>query len=102
MKKICVITSIILCLLLITINVFVITGGADNNDTVVITLSFFGPRWDIDGNGICNTYDVSTLVGDYGATGSPEWIRSDIDGDGAVSTYDVSILVGHYGGSWLS
>lgn len=83
-------------------NLLVISGGADNNDKIVITLEFYGPDWDINHDGICDTYDVSLLVGYYGDTGQPHWIRSDINRDGVIDTYDVSILVGHYGDRWLT
>ena len=90
--------SIIICLLLIA-NTLVITGGADEN--ITITITYYGPDWDITHDGICDTYDVSSLVGSYGDTGDPHWIRQDINRDGVVDTYDVSLIVAHYGDTWL-
>jgi hypothetical protein len=92
----------IICLLLIAMNLLVISGGADNNDKIVITLSNFGPRWDINQDGIEDTYDISILVSHYGMSGPPSWIGADVNEDGYVDTYDASIEVTHYGQRWLS
>ena len=94
--------SIVICLLLIAMNMLVITGGADNNDNITINLSYYGPTWDINNDGILDTYDISMLVAEYGSSGEPHWLRSDVNSDGVIDTYDVAIEVAHYGQRWLS
>jgi hypothetical protein len=79
---------------------------ADDNDDVVVTLSFYGPNWDINHDGDTNYLDVSSLVSHYGDTAPPRprnesQYRYDINGDGVVNYLDVSSLVSHYGEGWL-
>ena len=93
--------SIFICLFLIA-NALVITGGADDNDTIIINIHNFGPRWDINQDGICDGFDVSMLVAHYKETGSPGWLSADINLDGIIDTYDVSAIVNHFGESWIS
>ena len=105
MKKICVIA--IVCLFLITTTLgtklLVISGGADDlSQNITINIAFYGPSWDINHDGVEDTYDISLLVSNYGLSGLPGWIRSDVNGDGTIDTYDVSIEVTHYGQAWIS
>lgn len=82
---------------------------ADDSDDVIVTLSFYGPYWDINHDGDTNYLDVSSLVSHYGDTGIPprpsrnnSVYRWDITGDGVVNYLDVSSLVSHYGEEWLT
>jgi hypothetical protein len=96
MKKIC-ITLIMLSILMVA---FALPCGADGNDSVIITIDFYGPTWDINNDGITDALDVSLLVAHYGEEGTPGWIPEDINKNGIVDAFDVSYLVASYGETW--
>ena len=78
---------------------------ADN--TVVVTLAFYGPNQDINHDGYINYLDASSLVSHYGniVPRRPRYdgdYRYDINGDGVVNYLDVSSLVSHYGERWTA
>lgn len=52
----------------------------------------FTPRFedaDIDGDGYVSMSDFSAVVGHYGETGPPGWIKEDINRDGIVDEKDM-------------
>ena len=58
------------------------------------------PVWDINGDGICNIYDL-VLIGNYwGETGAPGWIPEDLNQDGVINIYDLVILGNDWGQTW--
>jgi len=50
---------------------------------------------DIPGNQV-NEYDYNVLVGDFGKTGAPGWIKADIIKNGKVDEFDYNVLVGDF------
>ncbi|OGG34940.1 hypothetical protein A2363_01825 [Candidatus Gottesmanbacteria bacterium RIFOXYB1_FULL_47_11] len=44
-----------------------------------------------------NEFDYNVLVGDFGKTGSPGWIKADIIKNGKVDEFDYNALVGNFG-----
>ncbi|OGG34941.1 hypothetical protein A2363_01830 [Candidatus Gottesmanbacteria bacterium RIFOXYB1_FULL_47_11] len=51
---------------------------------------------DTPGNQV-NEYDYNVLVGDFGKTGTPGWIKADIIKNGKVDEFDYNALVGEIG-----
>jgi hypothetical protein len=95
MKKIC-ITLLVLSIMMVA---FALPCGADPE--INIHISYYGPAWDINHDGITDAIDVSLLVVHYGEEGTSGWIREDINKNGAVDAFDVSYLVVNYGDTWL-
>ena len=76
-------------------------AGAGPTDVIDVTLAFYGPFEDINHDGFINYLDASNLVGHYGESGVPGWIRADINRDGTVNAPDASSLVSNYLEAWL-
>jgi len=74
---------------------------AGPTDDIDVELSYFGPYWDINHDGVTNYLDASILVNRYGQSGTPGWVRADIVRDGDVDGLDVSSFVFHYLEGWL-
>ena len=51
---------------------------------------------DVNGDGVVNILDIGEIINNYGATGSPGWIRSDLNGDGVINILDIGIVVNNY------
>lgn len=95
MKMIC-ITLVMLSIMMVA---FALPCGADQE--IIIDVSFYGPNWDINHDGLADGMDVSRLVCHYGDEGPPGWIREDINDNSAVDGPDVSLLVTYYGDKWI-
>ena len=78
---------------------FTLPNGTLDSKTVAFTVGE-GPRWDINGDGVCNIYDLVLLGNYWGETGAPGWIPEDINQDGFVNIYDLVILGNHWGETW--
>ena len=81
----------------VTYNWYVNVSDGLSNVTGPLWNFHTSQAWDINEDRFIDTYDVSLLVANYGASliaGSQGW---DINNDGVVDTYDVSTLVSHYG-----
>jgi len=70
-------------------------------ESLVVTVEYYGPAWDINHEGVVNYLDISSLISHYGESGSPGFVRDDIDNSGQVNYLDISVLISHYGESWL-
>ena len=68
-------------------------SGLTNN-----TFDFYRLMGDMDGNGLVNIADFSTMVGTFlRATTDPAYLGADdLDGDGAIGIGDISQLVGNF------
>ena len=44
-----------------------------------------------------NEYDYNVLVGEFGKTGTPGWIKADIIKNGKVDEFDYNALVENFG-----
>ena len=62
------------------------------------TYDFFRLMGDMDGNGLVNIADFSTMVGTFlRATTDPAYLGADdLDGDGAIGIADINLLVGNF------
>ena len=62
------------------------------------TYDFFRLLGDMDGNGLVNIADFSTIVGTFlRATSDPAYLGAgDLDGDGTVGIADINLLVGNF------
>jgi hypothetical protein len=99
MKKIC--TAILIVLTLIGLNAIPFSS-ADSIQILEIDLYTYGPRWDINNDGIADTLDVSLLTNEYGnESATPGWIREDIVENAKVDIEDISMYTKHHGESWL-
>jgi hypothetical protein len=67
-------------------------------ETLVITQE--QPRWDLNGDGICNIGDVVVVGLHWGETGIPRWIMQDLNSDGVINIGDVVVLGLHWGEMW--
>ena len=62
------------------------------------TYDFFRLLGDMDGNGLVNIADFSTMVGTFlRATSDPAYLGADdLDGDGTIGIADINLLVGNF------
>ena len=62
------------------------------------TYDFFRLMGDMDGNGLVNIADFSTMVGTFlRATNDPAYLGADdLDGDGTIGIADINLLVGNF------
>lgn len=92
-------------LVVLSLSIFFISliplAGADSDDVINVSLSYFGPYEDINHDGVINYLDASNLVSHYGQSGPPGWIRADINKDGSVNVPDASSVVSNYLEAWL-
>ena len=58
------------------------------------------PNWDINNDGVCDTYDKILISSHYGETSVPGWIREDIDNNGQIQVLDIVLSSLHYGETW--
>jgi hypothetical protein len=75
-----------------------------NTQELDMDVSYYGPNYDINHDGLGNALDVSSLVSSYGDSGDPNHFtfREDINRDGVVNALDVSGLVSNYGSKWTT
>lgn len=90
-----------LVVLLLSCCLIPIISSAVATDTIDLTLSYYGPIWDINHDGFTNYLDLSAISSVYGVAGPPGWTRSDINDDGTIGYLDLSFLSTHYGETWL-
>ena len=69
-----------------------VPGGLTN------TFDFYRLMGDMDGNGLVNIADFSTMVGSFlRATTDPAYLGADdLDGDGTIGIADINLLVGNF------
>lgn len=75
-------------------------NGAGSTGSTPASQNFFTPpapcSGDINGDGSTNTADLTVLLGNFGATVTPN-TNGDFDGDGVVTTADLTIFLGNFG-----
>jgi hypothetical protein len=62
-----------------------------------ITEPIVAPRWDVNGDHVCNVLDLIMEGNHIGETGTSGWITEDINRDGIINVLDL-INVGDYMG----
>jgi hypothetical protein len=80
-----------------------VTTYTFNNVTTNHTISAnFSPRWDVDGNHVCNINDIVTIGLHWNIrTGDPNYSANcDVNGDGVINITDVVAVGLHWGQTW--
>ncbi|MCX5998458.1 MAG: hypothetical protein NTU41_02405 [Chloroflexi bacterium] len=66
-----------------------------------IAASFvINPRWDVNGDRVCNICDVVRVGLWWGQTGTPGWIPEDVLQDGNINASDVAVIRLSWGQTW--
>jgi hypothetical protein len=100
MKKEIYVIMLILIFSISLLNVNI--SRADQSQVLTIPITFYGPYYDINHDGVVDLLDVTLLTGEYGNhSGIPGWIREDVVRTGKVDVEDVSMIVTYFGESWL-
>jgi hypothetical protein len=68
--------------------------------TIAVTFVANAPAWDLDGNGVCNILDISSVASQYLKHGSAGWIPQDLIKDGVINILDISAVASHYLEHW--
>lgn len=53
--------------------------------------------WDVNGDGCINLSDLVLVGQNWGASGTPHWIRADVNGDGVINLSDLVLVGQHWG-----
>ena len=77
-----------------------VNDSAGNTNAQALSIVVSAPSWDINGDGVCNIYDLVLIGNCWGETGTPGWIPEDLNQDGVVNIYDLVMLGNHWGQTW--
>lgn len=80
-----------------TIEVVVSDGIGEVKQHHIIYITNCHPRWDVDGNGIVNILDITSVSQKYGTTVSKPYPRYDVNQDGVINILDLTLVGNHFG-----
>jgi hypothetical protein len=81
--------------------------GPFNNKNMITNASAYVPvtitnttvatqnMWDVNGDGIVDLLDITSVAGHYGETGTVGWIAQDVVKDGKINVLDIAVVASH-------
>jgi len=75
-------------------------GAAIVEDEGFVAAAAVAPYWDLNGDGVCDLFDILAVGGQWAWAGAPGSIDADLNADGTVDLFDILIVGAHWNETW--